>query len=238
LSEVGERLYSFVWDFYCDWYLELSKGTANVAVLVHILRRILKLLHPYCPFVTEELWATLKPSKAGMLMKEAWPAVKAERKDPEAFMQLQTVIDVMTAIRRMRSEQGIEVGKEVNVTIVSKKHGDLIKNHEADMKRMAKVGQVTISSKAEKSKNTVVAILTDVEVHLSLEGLIDVEAELKKLEKEKADLEKYLNGIERKLNDKTFVSKAPEKVVEMEKKKRDETKEKLAKIIERLGALS
>jgi valyl-tRNA synthetase len=237
LSEVGERLYSFVWDFYCDWYLELSKGNANVAVLVHVLRRILKLLHPYCPFVTEELWAALKPKKAGMLIKEEWPAVKAERKDPEAFEQLQTIIDVITAVRRLRSEQGIDVSKEVSITVVTKKHADIVKNHEGDMKRMAKVGSLMVSATAEKSKNTVTAILNDLEVHLSLEGLIDVVAETKKLEKERDDLQKYLEGIERKLGDDTFVSKAPQKVVDMEKKKLSETKEKLSKIQERLQAL-
>ncbi|MSR87371.1 valine--tRNA ligase, partial [Candidatus Peribacteria bacterium] len=88
LSDVGEKMYSFVWDYFCDWYLELSKGTANTAVLVHGLRRILKLLHPYCPFVTEELWASVKSKDAGMLIKEPWPAMKSERKDPEAFAQL------------------------------------------------------------------------------------------------------------------------------------------------------
>src|SRR3990167_9119652 len=76
LSEVGETLYSFVWDDFCDWYLELSKGNANVAVLVHTLRKILQMLHPYCPFVTEELWSHVKKSEDGMLIVQSWPEVK------------------------------------------------------------------------------------------------------------------------------------------------------------------
>ena len=237
LSEVGERLYAFVWEYFCDWYLELSKGTANVAVLVHVLRKILVLLHPYCPFVTEELWASVKASDAGMLLKNSWPNPKAERKDPEAFAQLQVLIDVITAIRKLRSEQGIEPGKEVSVTIFSKNHTALFDSQPEHIRRLGKVGSLTLSGKSEKLTNTAVAILSGVEVHLSLEGLIDKEAEMKKLKTEKSDLEKYLGGIEKKLNDSSFTDKAPAKVVEMEKKKMEETKEKLKTIESRLKSL-
>lgn len=240
LSEIGDRLYGFVWDFFCDWYLELSKGTANPAVLVHTLRKILHLLHPYCPFVTEELWESVKPKGAGMLIKEEWPNAnaKAERKDPEAFAQMQTLIDVITAIRKLRSEQGIEPGKEISVTIFSKKHAVLLDGQSEHIRRLGKVGSLTISGKPEKMNNSVAAILTDIEVHVSLEGLIDVAAELTKLEKEHADLTRYLGTIESKLKDKTFTEKAPAKVVEMERKKREENVEKLNKVEERIKALS
>ncbi|NOS66972.1 MAG: valine--tRNA ligase [Candidatus Peribacteraceae bacterium] len=237
LSEVGERIYAFVWEYFCDWYLELSKGTANLAVLVHVLRKILVLLHPYCPFVTEELWASVKSSDAGMLIKNTWPNAKAERKDPEAYAQLQILIDVITAIRKLRSEQGIEPGKEVSVTIFSKDHAALLDAQPEHIRRLGKVNSLTISGKSVKLKNTAVAILSGAEVHLSLEGLIDVEAEVKKLKIEHADLTKYLKGIEAKLNDKSFTEKAPPKVVEMERKKIEEGKDKLNKLAERLSTL-
>ena len=234
LSESGERLYAFVWEYFCDWYLELSKGTANLAVLVHSLRRFLRLLHPYCPFVTEELWASLKPAHEGMLITVEWPKMKSERKDQEAFDRLQILIDVITAIRRLRNEQGIAPGKEVTVTIFSKDHMAILESQQDHVRRMSKVGSLTLSGKAEKLKNTAVAILSGAEVHLSLEGLIDVDAERKKLKTEHTDLTKYLNGIEAKLNDKSFAEKAPPKVVVIEKKKMADTKEKLEKIEERL----
>ncbi len=237
LSDVGERLYAFVWEYFCDWYLELSKGTANVAVLVHALRRILKLLHPYCPFVTEELWASVKPADAGMLLKEEWPALKSARKDQESFDQLQTVIDVVTAIRKLRSEQGIEPGKELTVTIVSKEHASLLESQAEHIRRLAKLGSLTISGKSGKPQNMVVALLAGIEVHLSLEGLVDKAAESKKLQTEHDDLTRYLKGIEAKLNDASFAEKAPAKVVEMEKKRLAETQEKLKKIEERLNLL-
>ncbi|MSR86950.1 hypothetical protein EXS70_02135, partial [Candidatus Peribacteria bacterium] len=163
---------------------------------------------------------------------------KSERKDPEAFAQLQILIDVITAIRKLRSEQGIEPGKEVTVTIFSKDHTPLLDSQAEHIRRMTKTGSLTLSGKAEKLQNTVVAILSGAEVHLSLDGLIDKGAEVKKLKAEQAELERYLKGIESKLSDASFTEKAPAKVVESEKKKLEETREKMKKIEERLKSLS
>jgi len=240
LSEVGEQLYTFVWDFFCDWYLELSKGEANLDVLIHALRGILVLLHPYCPFVTEEIWAQIREKGADMLIKHPWPIslLSIDGDDWEqAHDQLQILIDVITAIRKLRSEQGIEPGEEVTVKIFSKEHTALFDSQPEHIRRLAKVGSLTLSSKPEKLKNTAVAILSGAEVHLSLEGLIDVEVEKKKLCNEHADLTKYLSGIEVKLKDKSFTEKAPPKVVEMEKRKMEETSVKLKKIEMRLNNL-
>lgn len=237
LSETGEKLYSFTWDYFCDWYLELSKGTANHAVLVHILRRLYKLLHPYCPFITEELWAQIKPASAGMLMAEEWPVVKAERKDQKAFDELQMLIDVITAIRRLRTEQSVEPGKEVSVTIVTGKYSKILEEQESHIRRMGKIGSLTISSDAQKLENVASVFLADIEVHLSLEGLVDVEKEKASLAKEKENLERFVTGIEAKLANEQFMAKAPEKLVSEQKEKLEEAKGKLQKIEERLQTL-
>lgn len=237
LSETGEKLYSFTWDYFCDWYLELSKGTANHAVLVHVLRRLYKLLHPYCPFITEELWAQIKPASAGMLMAEAWPVAKEERKDQKAFDELQTLIDVVTAIRRLRTEQAVEPGKEVTVTLVSGKHGTGLEEQEAHIRRLGKIGSLQISSDAQNLENVASVFLADIEVHLSLEGLVDVEKEKASLSKEKENLEKFIGGLEAKLGNEQFVARAPEALVAEQKGKLEEAKGKLLKIEERLKSL-
>lgn len=238
LSEVGERLYSFVWDFFCDWYLELSKGEANHAVLVHALRKLLRMLHPFIPFVTEELWAQVKRSDAPMLIKESWPTEKLEREDSDRFKELNSIIGVITTIRQLRSEQDVEVSKKLTVYLVTKDGGELFAEQSHHIMRMGKVEKLEIFKESKGWKNIASAFLDGVEVHLSLEGLIDVEKERASLSKEKVDLTKYVETLETKLKDKTFIDKAPEKVVNAEREKLSQAQEKLGKIVEKLKILN
>ncbi len=237
LSETGEKLYSFTWDTFCDWYLELSKGTANHAVLVHVLRRLLTLLHPYCPFITEELWSQVKPVKDGMLIAKAWPEVKAERKDPKAFGEFQMLIDVITAVRKLRTDQNVEPGKKITVIIHSKKHAALLGSQREHIMRMGNVENLTIDAKPAKHENAASAFLADIEVHLSLEGLFDPVKLKASLEKEKAELSKYVQVLGGKLQNKNFVDRAPKELVDAEKGKLTEAEGKLQKIEERLKQL-
>ena len=237
LSDVGERLYSFVWDYFCDWYLELSKGEANPSVLVHSLRTILILLHPYCPFVTEELWSFVGPEGSEMLLRERWPKVDEALKDPEAYDALQKVIDTISAIRKLRSEQGIEPGKKITVTINTEEWGDLLSSQSEHIRRMAKVESLTIEPKKEY-QNVVSTFLPGIDVHVSLEGLIDTVAEVAKLTAEKQQLESYIAQLEGKLGNDDFVKNAPEAVVAKEKQKLEGNQEKLQKVVERLKSLS
>ncbi len=238
LSETGDRLYAFVWDYFCDWYLELSKGEANIGLLVHALRTILTLLHPYCPFVTEELWSQVKPQGGGMLLKESWPEAQAFTPNADAFRALQLTIDVITAVRRLRTEHSVEPKKEVSVILMSPEYGPLLESQESRIRQLAKIGSLTIETQAGGVRNDVAsAFLAGVEVHLSLEGLVDLGKEKENLEKEQAQLQKYLSGIQGKLKNASFVDNAPPAVVEGEKKKASETEEKLSKILERLKAL-
>ena len=237
LSEVGERLYGFVWDFFCEWYLELSKGNANHAVLIHALRRILKLLHPYCPFITEELWAHMKPQKSGLLIKESWPAEKKERKDKKSFDDLHHVIDIITAVRSLRAEYGIEPSKLGTVTIVSKKI-ELLESQRENIMRLGRIDVLTIQEKSLGStKDLASYFLEKTEVHLHLAGLIDIEKEKTNLSKEKETLSKLIGAIEAKLKNKEFVARAPEEVITGEREKLASYQEKLTKIEERLKNL-
>ncbi len=233
LSEAGEMLYASVWNFFCDWYLELSKGEPNPKLLVHTMRHYLRLLHPYCPFVTEELWAHFKPKDAGMLIQEPWPADYAPQFKKEAS-QLQTIIEVITAIRKLRSDQDVEVAKQVSVVIVTKAHKDLLQSQAEHIRRMGKVSELTFGAKPD---DAAAAFLDGIEVYLPLAGLVDKEKEKATLTKEKENLERFAKGIEAKLGNEQFVSKAPPALIEEQKQKLAEAQDKLAKIDERLKAL-
>src|SRR3989344_4895810 len=148
LSMAGERLYDFVWNFYCDWYLELSKGSANPEMLIYSLRIILQDLHPFAPFVTEELWGALKSEKSPNLIAMSWPnapEIPSIEYD-QANRDLYKIIDVITAIRKLRTDQGVEPAKEVAEIIISKKYCELLEGQEAHVRRMGKVGSLTILS--------------------------------------------------------------------------------------------
>ena len=240
LSDVGERLYSFTWDYFCDWYLELSKGNANIAVLVHVLRKLLKLLHPYCPFVTEELWAHLKPEDATMLIQEAWPNIKEERKNQGAFDELQIIIDIISAIRSLKADYSIDPSMKVAIHLHTEDKGELLEAQKEHIKRLARVDALTIVSgdKKEKPENVVSIFLKDVEVHMPLEGLIDTEKEIEKLASQQKKLEGFLSAIEKKLGNKKFMDNAAEEVIQSEREKFESASSKLEKVIERLKTLS
>ncbi len=236
LSETGERLYAFTWDFLCDWYLELSKGEPNPALLVETMRNLLTLLHPYCPFVTEELWAQFGAADAGPLIRQEWPkafdgGLQKERAD------LQRVIDVVTTLRQIRAENEVEPGKELTVTIVTDAHLDVLESQAEHVKRLAKVASLTFETTKPELKNVASAFLPGIEIHVSLEGLFDAEKAKASLTKEQESLQKFVAGIEAKLGNEQFVARAPAAVIDEQKAKLAEAKEKLAKIEERLKGL-
>lgn len=237
LSIAGDRLYTFVWDYFCDWYLELSKGSSNPAVLVHVLRTILQLLHPYCPFVTEELWSQVKPAAAPALILSRWPNVDASHKDPQAFHALQIVVDVITAIRKLRAEQNVEPGTDVSVTLISKEFCELLESQQEHIRRMAKVESLTIITDSAPQEHAASAFLAFGEVHLSLAGLFDPVKLKVSLQKEQAELTKYASVLLGKLSNKAFVDRAPKELVEGEQAKLEEAQGKLVKIVDRLKTL-
>lgn len=235
LSETGERLYSFTWDFFCDWYLELSKGQPNPALLVETMRMLLTLLHPYCPFVTEELWAQFKAKDAGMLLKQTWPAARKAAFANERA-ELQTVIDVIGQIRRLRSENAVEAGTGITVWVRTD-HPELLASQQEHIKRLTKTESLTFETAGMTPKNVATAILPGIEIHVSLEGLFDPAKEKESLTKEQENLAKFTKGIEAKLSNEQFVAKAPPALIDEQKAKLAEAQEKLGKIEERLKGL-
>jgi valyl-tRNA synthetase len=237
LSETGELLYAFTWDYFCDWYLELSKEKANPAVLVHVLRTIVTLLHPYCPFVTEELWEQIKPADSGMLISQPWPESNSSLKDQSSQDGLQITIDVISAIRSLRADQEIEPAKKVSI-IIHSQHADLLESQKSHIERLGRTEQLTIDNSAVKHDDVASEFLNTAEVHMSLEGLIDKDKEIEKLSKDRDQLEGFIKGINAKLDNKKFVENAKEEVVDLERKKLESAESKLQKVEERLKSLS
>lgn len=232
VSEVGDRLYAFVWNYFCDWHLELSKGESNPEFLVCVLREILILLHPFCPFVTEEIWSHVKESSAGNLMNHRMPVAMPAPYEQERE-RLQSVIDTITAIRKIRAEQGIAPGKKITVTLsVSDDLIMIIESQAEHIRRMAQVESLTVTGEEIDTSAVASAFLSGVEVHVSLDGLIDTAS----LEKEKKELSAYVVSLEKKLGNEQFTAKAPEAVVEDMRAKLAEAQEKLSKVEERLSS--
>jgi len=245
LSETGERLYSFVWDYFCDWYLELSKGEANPTVLVHALRTIVHLLHPYCPFVTEELWSSIGPPGSTSLIREPWPVAEKDLIDREAESCLQLVINAVTAIRDLRQTQGINPQMKVPViidtdyaevaeTLTSQKDHIIHLAHLSSFE--ANVG--IPSGPIFRHGQAAMRVLNEFEVHLLLEGILDVEKERSGMLKEEEQLQKFLAGVRAKLGNEQFIARAKPEVVETERQKLADGEAKLKKIKERLKALA
>lgn len=234
IGDVGQVLYDFMWNDFCDWYLELSKGEKqNPAVLYYVLKNILVLLHPFIPFVTEVIWNEL-PGTDGLIISHPYAEVNGKKHDWEG---VDTIIGVITSIRKMRSENKIEPAQKIPVTIFGRSNTDLVKRNEEDIIRLGRVSEITIEKKGEKPAKAAADVVNGIEIFVPLEGLVDTEKEQARLEKEIANLEGYIKGLDSKLSNDNFVKNAPEAVVAGEKAKLEEAKNKVDKLKEQLGNL-
>lgn len=232
ISEAGELLYSFLWNDFCDWYLELSKGEKqNSAVLYYVLKNILILLHPIVPFATEEIWSHL-PGQNGMLITEKYPE---ENKEKYNAKTTESIINLITKIRQMRAENKIEPAQKIPITIYGHKHLDGLKRNEEEIIRLARVSELILEKEGKKLEKSAADIIDEIEIFIPLESLVDTEKEKERLQKEIGNLEGYLKGLNAKLGNKKFVDNAPKEIVEAEKKRLEEAEEKVKKLKEQLA---
>ncbi|MEX2160189.1 MAG: valine--tRNA ligase [Dehalococcoidia bacterium] len=229
LNEAGHRMYDFLWGDYCDWYVEVAKvrlrqdGAADPRpVLVHVLETGLRLLHPYMPFVTEELWGRLRPFMATppseALMIAPYPKSDAAWRDEEAERAVDGVIDVVRAIRNIRSEKKIEPSRPIEAYVVSNDARPAIEAGAPYIEALARVQPLHIVSDASEAPRDGVAtaVLPHAQVIVPLAGLMDAGAERSRLEKEIAEAEVYAKRLQGKLSNEQFRSKAPRDVVAAE----------------------
>ena len=232
LSEAGLMVYDFFWGEYCDWYLEISKVQKNLAVLKHVLKTTLTLMHPFMPFVTEAIWGELCPGT--MLMTTQWPVINPDYAYFAESDEMGRIMDLIAGIRVLRAEAGVEAAKKIHAIIIA--HEDIaLVNDKADIiKRLANLGTLDIKENGEKIEKAFSTFVGDLEIYLPLADLIDFDAEIKRITKEITELESYFASLEKKLSNKAFVQNAPEEIIQKERSKMDETQQKMEKLKKQL----
>ena len=237
-----QKLYDFIWDIFCDWYIEIAKirlnsdDKANVkAVLVYVMSNTLKLLHPFMPFITEEIWQTL-PHEGESIMISQFPTYSDELCYAEDAREFMKVMNAIKAIRARRGEMNVATGKKAAIYIVAadKKCFD---ESSAVIERLAFGSSVTIGDECN-IENAVNIVTEDAKIYIPLGELVDFEAEKKRLKKEKETASKQLDQINGKLSNQGFLSKAPEKVVEDQRQRQKALSEKIALLDEELAKLN
>jgi valyl-tRNA synthetase len=236
-SEAAEELYKFTWMELADWYLEIAKIEGNKdAILYYILKKILKLWHPFTPFVTEVLWKELENGE--LLIESPWPKFEKTLISKKAESDFAIIQEVITTIRNLRAESQVEPAKLITTLIVSKKHQKVLEAGSEILKRLARIENLSIISEVkDKPEKTLSKFLDGIEIYIPLEGLKNPEEEKLRLEKELQELEKYCAILATKLKNKAFVDHAPKNIVELEKNKYTEATEKLKKIQDQLKSL-
>ncbi len=238
------KLYDFIWDVFCDWYIEIAKirlqsgegaDTAK-AVLVYVLTDILKLLHPFMPFITEEIYQAI-PHDTESIMISKWPEYDPTLSFADEEAQMEKIMDAIRAIRNRRAEMNIPPSKKSKV-YVETAFADVFAVGSEFIKRLAYASDVEIADAFGDLGNTVTIVTNDAKIYIPLGDLVDFEAEAKRLQKELAAAEEKLAFINKKLDNPGFVNKAPEKVVQQNRDEAAKLKEKIANLrssLENLG---
>jgi valyl-tRNA synthetase len=228
LSRAARTLYHFVWDEYCDWYLELAKlrdDDAAKQVLAHVLDQALRLLHPIAPHVTEEIWQVLHRQPEGRaLMRDTWPSAAPERADAAAESAFAALQEVVTELRRFRAEHGLAPSRKITVTaIADADRRPVLEAGVEGIRRLAGVGEWAFAEGADGVDGPMGRIaVAGAELLVPLAGLIDLDEERERIRKEIERAEAERTRAEKKLSNAGFVAKAPDEVVQAERDKVDE----------------
>ena len=243
-GEAGRILYSFIWDDYCDWYIEMTKeqlqdkeaaNTTTKSILVFVLDQFLRLLHPIMPFVTEEIWQQIGGQDKSIVVAD-YPCVMEAYQDSQVEAQMAQLMELIRAVRTIRNEMNTPLSKAVDLYIkVQDAAGQaLLEANQAYIKRFCNPAQLLISQAPEHPEEVVTQVLSFAEILMPLKGLIKLEDELARLEGEQAKLEKEVARIDGKLSNEKFVSRAPEQVVAEERNKRQGYLSQLETVKERI----
>ncbi len=240
VGEAARVLYDFIWTELCDWYVEMIKPhlygrlgetakRTSQYVLWKVLEGTLRLLHPFMPFITEEIWQHL-PHEGETIMLASWPTIEGKYVDKDAEADMEAVMEMVRAVRNIRSEKKVPPGKEVPAIIHADEKGlALVKKAEGYLKVLAKIGDLElVPMGAAKPERAVTAVAGGVELYLPLAGLVDIEQEIARLKKELEETEQEIARARGKLANEGFVNKAPAEIVEKERQKLAALEEKKA----------
>ena len=244
LGIAAQKIYDFLWDVFCDWYIEIAKirmnsddaQTAQNAreVLVWVMTGTLKLLHPFMPFITEEIWQTL-PHEGDALIVAQWPEYCQEHDFPEAELEMQRIMDVIRGVRNRRAEMNVPPSRKTNLYIATAEP-NTFENGIAIFNKLAYATQIAIGQ-AFDIEGAVTIVTNDAKVYIPMDELVDKKAELARLNKELETAKKQFAQVNGKLNNQGFLSKAPAQVVEGVKKDFDTLTERIQLIESSISAL-
>ena len=246
IGVASAKVYDFLWDTYCDWYIELTKtrlqgedeGAKLAAqnVLCFVLTELLKLLHPFMPFITEEIYQAL-PHEEQFIMTSRWPEYRADLTFPEEEAAMEAVMDTIKAIRARRAEMNVPPSRKAEVLIVTATP-DVYAQGRHFIQRLAYASEVKFADAAPTDVSGMVTAVThNATAYLPLSELVDIAAELERIRKEIEKAQNGLRGVEQKLSNEKFVSRAPEAVVNAEREKAAKYKELIAKLEESAKAM-
>jgi valyl-tRNA synthetase len=229
-NDAANLCYQFVWHEFCDWYLELAKlglygdndkiRGSSQAVLQKALMAVLKMLHPFMPFVTEEIWQRL-PETRGSIMVAPFPEPSQFPVDEEALREMDLLMGVITGVRNIRGEMSIPPAKKVDILLdmPNAEEGEIVRQNTAHIQSLARVNSVQVAAKVAKPEASATAVFGENQVHVLLKGLLDFQEEQRRLKKEIKKIEKDMESAAKKLSNKQFMDKAPEDVIEKVKEK-------------------
>ncbi|MEE0264673.1 MAG: class I tRNA ligase family protein, partial [Acutalibacteraceae bacterium] len=238
-----QKVFDFIWDCYCDWYIELAKSRLQSTddsaqnarqVLVWVLDRALRLLHPFMPFITEEIWQTL-PHCGDTIMLAKFPEFTADYDFPQAREEMEVVMNGIRAIRTRRSEMNVPPSRKAKVYIATEQK-NVFENGAPFICKLASASEVEVGDSFD-IEGAVTVITAEAKIYIPMSELVDKEEELQRLNKELAKTEKMLAQSEGKLNNQGFIGKAPANVVEKVKQQAEKEREKIAMLKAAIDAL-
>jgi valyl-tRNA synthetase len=253
-NDVAALLYQFIWHEFCDWYVELSKialesadtgeQARTRATLVAVLDAIVRLLHPLMPFITEEIWHAVHPDRAhDSVMIQPYPSYDAQMVDAEAERHMGLLMDTIRAVRNIRAEMSLPPGQSLTGILMPKTDAaeTQLRAHELYVRRLARLGEVRYQRDGERPRGAALAVVDGAEIYIPLAGLVNLQEESKRLEREVGKVTADLASVRRKLGDAKFLERAPEEIVEKERDRAAQLEEKrlsLEKSLERLRQIA
>ena len=240
LGMAVQKLYDFIWDVFCDWYIEIAKIRLNGddeeqkatvrAVLVYVMSNTLKLLHPFMPFITEEIWQTL-PHTGESIMISDWPKADSALNFAAEEAEMSRIMTAIKAVRNRRAEMNVAPSKKAKIFIETA-YADTFLKDTVFFKRLASASEVEVAAHFDDMDSAVSIITESARMYIPMDELVDFKAELARLNKEKAGVQKELDFVNNKLNNENFVNKAPAAVVEGQRQAKAQLEEKMALILE------
>ena len=247
-GEVGRLLYNFIWDDFCDWYIEMAKlplygedeeaKKTTRSILAHVLDQTMKLLHPFMPFITEEIWQHL-PHQGESITVAAWPVRNEEFVFGEATKKMNLLKEIIRSVRNTRAELNVPMSKKIEL-LIKVKDSSVLSNLEEGrsyLEKFCNPEQLQLGTDLQAPEKSMSSVLSGVELYLPLAGLLDLDAEIARLEKEVKKLDSEVERVQKKLSNQGFVAKAPAKVIQEEKAKEKDYLEKRATVQARIDEL-